>query len=66
MGVLALHSAYLVALASGALDARGLMLLALAAYATYVINATQFIVKLRMARLDAQRPQAAAQRAYAP
>jgi 3-vinyl bacteriochlorophyllide hydratase len=66
MGVLALHTAYLVALASGALDARGLMLLALAAYATYVINAAQFIVKLRMARLDAQRPQAAAQRAYAP
>ncbi len=58
MLVLALHTAYLVALASGALDSRGLMLLALAAYATYVINATQFVVKLRMARLDAARPQA--------
>ena len=57
MAVLALHTAYLVALASGALDSRGLMLLALAAYATYVINATQFVVKLRMARLDAARPQ---------
>ena len=57
MLVLALHTAYLVALASGALDSRGLMLLALAAYATYVINATQFVVKLRMARLDAARPQ---------
>jgi len=56
MLVLALHTAYLVALFSGALDARGLMLLALAAYATYVINAAQFIVKLRMARLDAARP----------
>ena len=32
--------------------------LALAAYATYVINAAQFVVKLRMARLDAARPQA--------
>jgi 3-vinyl bacteriochlorophyllide hydratase len=32
------------------------MLLALAAYASYVINATQFILKLRAARLDeAQR-----------
>ena len=27
------------------------MLLALAAYATYVINATQFVLKLRAARL---------------
>jgi len=66
MLVLALHTAYLLALATGALDARGLMLLALAAYATYVINAAQFIIKLRMARLDAQQPQAAAQRVYAP
>ena len=55
MLVLALHTAYLVALATGALDPRGLMLLALAAYATYVINAAQFIIKLRMARLDAAR-----------
>jgi 3-vinyl bacteriochlorophyllide hydratase len=52
MLVLALHTAYLVALATGALDARGLMLLALAAYATYVITAGQFIYKLRMARLQ--------------
>jgi 3-vinyl bacteriochlorophyllide hydratase len=66
MLVLALHTAYLVALATGALDARGLMLLALAAYATYLINATQFIIKLRMARLDAAQPQALARGAYAP
>ena len=52
MLVLALHTAYLLALATGALDARGLMWLALAAYATYVINAGQFIYKLRMARLQ--------------
>lgn len=51
MAVLALHTAYLVALATGWLDARQQMLLALAAYATYVINATQFILKLRAARL---------------
>jgi 3-vinyl bacteriochlorophyllide hydratase len=55
MLVLALHTAYLVALLTGTLDARGLMLLALAAYATYLINAAQFIIKLRMARLDATR-----------
>jgi 3-vinyl bacteriochlorophyllide hydratase len=53
MLVLALHTAYLVALATGWLDARGQMLLALAAYATYVINATQFLLKLRAARKDA-------------
>ncbi len=52
MLVLALHTAYLVALATGALTSRELMLLALAAYATYAINAAQFIWKLRMARLD--------------
>ncbi len=51
MLVLALHTAYLLALAGGWLDARGLMLLALAAYAAYLINAVQFILKLRAARL---------------
>jgi len=55
MLVLALHTAYLVALATGALSPRSLMFLALAAYATYVINATQFILKLRAARLDMAR-----------
>ena len=62
MLVLALHTAYLIALATGALDARGQMLLALAAYATYVINATQFILKLRAARLDHARLQGACMR----
>ena len=51
MLVLALHTAYLVALATGALPTRALMWLALAAYAAYVINATQFVLKLRAARL---------------
>ena len=55
MAVLALHTAYLVALATGALTDRALMYLALAAYATYVINATQFLLKLRAARLDLAR-----------
>ena len=62
MLVLALHTAYLVALFTGALGARGQMLLALAAYATYVINATQFLLKLRAARLGAKaQDEAAAQ-----
>ena len=52
MLVLALHTAYLGALLTGFLDVEGQMLLALAAYATYVINATQFLLKLRAARLS--------------
>ena len=53
MLVLALHTAYLVALATGALATTGLMLLALSAYATYLVNACQFLLKLRAARLQA-------------
>ena len=51
--VIALHVAYLWALWTGAMGPVGQMLIALAAYATYVINAGQFLWKLRMARLDA-------------
>jgi 3-vinyl bacteriochlorophyllide hydratase len=65
MLVLALHTAYLAALATGWLDARALMLLALAAYAAYLINAAQFLIKLRAARLDAARTSAATQGACA-
>jgi 3-vinyl bacteriochlorophyllide hydratase len=50
MLVLALHTTYLIALFSGAVDAERQMWLALAAYASYVINATQFVLKLRAAR----------------
>ncbi|MEO0542383.1 MAG: 2-vinyl bacteriochlorophyllide hydratase [Pseudomonadota bacterium] len=50
--VLALHTAYLIASFGGLLSPEGLMWLALAAYATYVINAAQFVLKLRMARLQ--------------
>lgn len=53
MLVLALHTAYLLALFSGALDTAQLMVLALAAYAAYLVNAGQFVLKLRMARLQA-------------
>jgi len=56
MLVLALHTAYLVALIGGYLDVRALMLLALAAYAAYLINATQFLLKLRAARLSQPAP----------
>lgn len=52
MLVLALHTAYLAALFGGWLDPRSLMLLALAAYAAYVVNAAQFLIKLRMARRE--------------
>jgi len=53
MAVIALHTAYLLTLATDWLDAREQMLLALAAYATYVINAAQFLLKLRAARREA-------------
>lgn len=52
MLVLALHTAYLVVLLTGWADARTQMILALAAYASYVINAAQFLVKLRAARRE--------------
>lgn len=60
MLVLALHTAYLFALLSGALPVREQMLLALAAYAAYAINATQFLLKLRAARLQSASHAAAA------
>jgi 3-vinyl bacteriochlorophyllide hydratase len=52
--VIALHSAYIWALYAGSLGPVDLMILALAAYAAYVINAGQFLLKLRAARLQAQ------------
>ncbi len=58
--VLALHTAYLVALASGAVAARDQMWIALAAYLAYVINAGQFVLKLRAARREGNAPDLAA------
>jgi 3-vinyl bacteriochlorophyllide hydratase len=49
--VIALHTAYVLALWTGWLSPNGLLVLALAAYAAYVINAAQFLRKLRLARL---------------
>lgn len=54
MLVMALHTAYLVALYRHLLQPQPLMLLALAAYATYVINAAQFVLKLRAARKQSE------------
>jgi len=53
MLVLALHTAYLLCLWTGWLSAAELMVLALAAYAAYIVNAGQFLIKLRAARLEA-------------
>lgn len=53
MAVLALHTAYLVMVYSQMGTAEQRMYVALAAYAAYVINAGQFLYKLRMARLEA-------------
>jgi 3-vinyl bacteriochlorophyllide hydratase len=50
--VLVMHTAYLAGLFTGYLDSEHLMLLALAAYASYVVNAAQFLIKLRAARLE--------------
>lgn len=50
MGVLALHTAYLIALYTGWLQPQAQLWLALVAYLAYVINATQFVLKLRAAR----------------
>ncbi len=51
--VLVLHTAYLWALATGALGTHALLLLALVAYATYLFNAAQYVLKFRLARRSA-------------
>ena len=52
MGVLALHTAYLWVWWQGLWSATDQLLLALAAYGSYAINAAQYLRKLRMARLQ--------------
>lgn len=51
--VIALHTAYLVALLGGIGSTEAQLAIALAAYGVYVVNAAQFVLKLRRARLDA-------------
>ena len=50
--VIGLHTIYVYALVTGSMTQHALMLLVLAAYATYALNATQFLWKLRQARLQ--------------
>lgn len=52
MLVLALHTAYLVMLFAGIGTTGERMAVALAGYAAYIVNAGQFLWKLRMARLQ--------------
>lgn len=52
--VILLHSLYIYALLTGTLTPAGLMILALAAYLAYVVNAGQFLWKLRQARLQSE------------
>ncbi len=54
MLVLALHTAWLIATAFEIFSVHGRMVLAMAAYAAYVVNAAQFLLKLRAARLQDQ------------
>ena len=51
-GVIALHSLYIYGLIQGTIPADILMWIILAAYASYVVNAGQFLWKLRVARLQ--------------
>lgn len=60
MLVLALHTAYLVMVMTGAGSPATQLGVALAAYAAYVVNAGQFLWKLRLARLEAPAAGAAA------
>lgn len=54
--VIALHTIYLYGLLTESLAPVQLMLITLAAYATYFLNAMQFLLKLRRARLDTAAP----------
>ncbi len=56
MAVIALHLAYVWALLTGSLSPLAQMLLALTAYSAYAINAGQFLLKLRAARVGSRAP----------
>jgi 3-vinyl bacteriochlorophyllide hydratase len=60
MAVIALHTAYLAAWLFDLAPPAGQLTIALAAYATYVINAAQFLLKLQAARRDERESQAPA------
>ncbi|MCY4263326.1 MAG: 2-vinyl bacteriochlorophyllide hydratase [Gammaproteobacteria bacterium] len=50
MGVIALHTAYLIVWLSDSVAVSTQLLLAAAAYTAYAVNATQFVLKFRAAR----------------
>ena len=52
--VIGLHTLYLYALFAGTAGPEVVMWIALAAYAAYVVNAGQFLWKLRLARLEGE------------
>ena len=52
MLVIGLHTLYVYFLVTKGMEQKELMYLALAAYATYLVNAGQFLLKLRLARLQ--------------
>lgn len=54
--VIALHTLYIWGLLTGSMSPDALIVTALAAYAAYVINAGQFLWKLRLARLEGELP----------
>ncbi len=56
MVVIALHTAYLATLIWPGVTPGTQMAVALAAYGLYVVNAAQYIVKLRRARLERAAP----------
>ena len=57
--MIALHTIYLGGLLTGRLSTVVLFYVALAAYSVYVVNAVQFLLKLRAARLQEAREVAA-------
>jgi len=56
--VIGLHTLYVAGLVLGVMDDRTLFGVALLAYATYAVNALQFLIKFRAARLSAPQPAA--------
>lgn len=59
MGVIALHTLYLAALFGDFLSTQARLIVALVAYAVYTVNAIQFLLKLRRARLQSPTPSTA-------
>ena len=65
MLVILLHTAYVLSWLFDLQDPRGQMWLAIAAYAAYLINAAQFLLKLRAARVASSRAEPEVSTEYA-